>query len=97
MSVYSLGIWIVKPGREGDFVEAWREMADWTTREMTGGEKGTLLRDREQPNRFVSFGPWDSVEAITAWRAHPGFRERVGKLREMLDDFSPTTLDDVST
>jgi quinol monooxygenase YgiN len=70
----------------------------WLTglrRRCRGGGQRTLLRDREQPNRFISFGPWESVEAIGAWRANPGFQERVSKMREMLEDFSPMTLDEV--
>ena len=51
-----MGIWQVKPGSEDDFITAWQEMADWTMREVQGAEPGgTLLRDREQPSRFVSF------------------------------------------
>jgi heme-degrading monooxygenase HmoA len=96
MAVYTVGIWITKPGREDDFAERWREMAAWTEREITSAASGTLLRDRDQRNRFVSFGPWASLEDIAAWRANAGFAERVGGMRELLEDFSPMTLDDVT-
>ena len=47
MSVYTMGIWLVKPGSEDEFVTAWQEMAEWTMREVAGAQPGaTLLRDR---------------------------------------------------
>lgn len=97
MALYTVGIWITKPGREAEFVERWREMADWTLREIATAGSGTLLRDRERGNRFVSFGPWADLRDIDAWRAHPGFAERVGRMRELLEEFSPMTLDEVSS
>lgn len=96
MSVYTVGIWITKPGSEAEFAARWREMAEWTAKTITSAASGTLLRDRERPNRFVSFGPWASLADIEAWRAHPGFRERVGGMRGLLEEFSPMTLDDVT-
>lgn len=96
MSVYTVGVWTTKPGREDEFAALWREMADWTRREMSAAPQGTLLRDRERANRFVSFGPWPSLDAVETWRAHSGFAERIGRMRDLLDEFSPMTLDDVT-
>ena len=81
-----MGIWQVKPGSEDDFVTAWQEMADWTMREVQG----------DQPSRFVSFGPWPDERTIAAWRGSAGFQERVGRIRGLLEDFSPATLDPVA-
>ena len=62
MTVYTLATWYVKPGREEEFVSAWDELADWMVE--TGYEwSGTLLRDRQERSRFVSFGPWPSADA----------------------------------
>lgn len=49
MSVYTMGIWQAKPGREAEFAAAWWEFAEWTGREFLGSEEtnGTLLRDRD--------------------------------------------------
>lgn len=96
MAVYTVGIWIVKPGREDEFADSWREMAAWTIRSVNSAASGTLLRDCEHTNRFVSFGPWPSVADIDAWRADPGFADRVGRMRDLLEEFSPMTLDDVT-
>ena len=92
MSVFTLGIWTVKEGREDDFVRAWRELAE-RTKEDFPDETATLLRDREQQNRFVSFGPWESLDQIEQWRNSTTFQAGVGKIRELLDDFAPSTLD----
>jgi heme-degrading monooxygenase HmoA len=93
--LYTLGEWIVKPGREDAFVEAWREMAQWTADEFAPGATAVLVRDRSNPSRFVSFGPWDSDELVSAWRESEGFASRVGRIRELLDRFEPQTLDPV--
>lgn len=97
MAVYTVGIWTTKPGQEEAFARRWREMAAWTAREVNPGAVGTLLRDRGQANRFISFGPWPSLADIEAWRAHPGFGERVGGMRDLLEGFEAMTLDDVTS
>lgn len=94
MSVpYTQGVWQVKPGRADEFVAAWSEFADWTAAHAEGAGWVKLLRDTGDPNRFVTIGPWDSVEAIDAWRALDGWRERIGRIREMLAEFQAWTLD----
>jgi heme-degrading monooxygenase HmoA len=90
---YTQGVWQVKPGRAEEFVTAWTEFAEWTAQHAPGAGRGTLLRDRDDPNRFVSIGPWESLDAIEAWRALDGWKERVGRIRELLIDFEPATLE----
>ena len=92
---YTHGIWTVTPGHEDDFIAAWSEFAEWTKDEIAGSSWAALLRDRELPNRFISIGPWESLDAIEAWRAEPGWSARVQALREHLDSFEPSTLDPV--
>jgi hypothetical protein len=94
---YTAGVWIVKPGHEDEFIAAWRDFAEWTLRTIDGSVWGTLLRDREMPNRFMSFGPFQRIEDIESWRAHPGFAERVGRVRALCDRWDPSTLDEVTT
>jgi heme-degrading monooxygenase HmoA len=97
MTTYSVTIWVVKPGREDDFVRAWRELADHTARQMVGRKERTkLLRDRDQPNRFVTMAPWDSAATLRAWRAGPEFGQRITEMRALLEDFTPMTLDDAT-
>jgi quinol monooxygenase YgiN len=90
---YTHGVWTVKPGREEQFVAAWTELAEWSFREVPGSVWAKLLRDSSTPNRFISFGPWEDLDAIDRWRAHPGWQERVQRLRELLEGFEPSTLE----
>jgi heme-degrading monooxygenase HmoA len=90
---YTHAVWTVKPGSEQEFVNAWTELARWTEQEVPGSGWAKLLRDRDAPNRFFSFGPWESLDAIEGWRSLPGWQERVGRLRELLDGFEPHTLE----
>jgi heme-degrading monooxygenase HmoA len=87
--LYTCGTWTVKPGREDDFVTAWEEFAQWTSQNMAAAGWATLLQDEENPTRFLTVGPWESADAVAAWRASPGFQERIGRIRELLDGFEP--------
>ena len=90
---YTMGTWVTQPEKEDAFVAAWREFADWTSREVGGATSALLLRDVAEPRRFVSIGPWESLEAVEAWRANLGFAERVTKVRAFLERFEPITLE----
>jgi quinol monooxygenase YgiN len=87
--LYTSGKWTALPGREEGFVASRSELAEWTSAEVPGSNWGTLLQDHEKPNVFLSFGPWDTAEAIAAWRASPGFQERVDRIRALPEDFEP--------
>ncbi len=79
--LYTAGRWKVVPGSEEEFVKAWKEMAEWTSTEIPGSSWATLVQHHEEPNVFLSFGPWESAEAIAVWRESPGFKDRVGRIR----------------
>jgi quinol monooxygenase YgiN len=93
--VWTSGAWTAKDGRAEDFVAAWSEFAEWSARTQHPERRAWLLRDREHPNVFVSIGPWPSEAAVEAWRADPGFRQRVVRIRELLESFEPRTLDPI--
>ena len=93
--VYTHGTWHAKPCREDEFVAAWRELADWTLTVFPDA-RGTLLRDRDDPTRFASFGPWDGVETVARWRAHPEFQRRVERMQELLETFKPQLMEEVA-
>lgn len=93
--VWTSGTWRVKPGCEDEFVAAWREFATWSSAAFPGGAHAWLLRDREAAGTFVSVGPWPDDASVEAWRASDGFRERIGRIRALLDGFEPRTLDEV--
>lgn len=93
--VWTLARWVAKRGQEEQFVEAWRDMAKWTLTEFPEA-KGTLLRDRDEPNVFFSFGPWRDLDQAHAWRSSDGFRQRVSRIRQLLESFEPHLLDPVT-
>jgi len=92
--LYTHGRWVVKAGQEERFQAAWRELAEWTNANISGaiGGEAKLLQDLDDPTLFYSIGPWQSLEAIQAWRADAGFQARVGAVRELLESFEPHTL-----
>ena len=92
MTVYTLETWVVKPGRGREFVDAWDAFARWTV-ESGFESTGTLLRVRDDPDRYVSFGPWPSADDAERWRASPGFSEHLERLRETLESFEPRMFD----
>lgn len=95
MTPYTQGVWLVKPGRADEFVAAWSEFAQWTKDNVPGALWAKLLRDVDNENRFVTIGPWASTDAIDHWRSLDGWRERVARVRELLDGFEPATLEAV--
>lgn len=94
--LYTSGDWYAKPGREDDFVAAWRDLAEWTLENVRGASWARLLRDREDPRHFVSFGPWEDEAAIEAWRSSEGFGERVARIRETVERFEARTLEEAA-
>ena len=88
--IYTVGIWTAKAGREEEFVAAWRAMGEATIEEFPAAH-GRLLRDIDNPHRFISFGPWESLETVDAWRASAPFQQGVAHIRELLDAFEPGT------
>ncbi|HET8878315.1 MAG TPA: antibiotic biosynthesis monooxygenase [Arthrobacter sp.] len=95
MSVYTLGIWLVHPGRENDFVQAWRDMAR-KTHEDYPNATAVLMHDHDVNNRFISTGAWESLEQIEQWRASAGFTQELQAMREMLEHFEARTLDEAA-
>jgi quinol monooxygenase YgiN len=93
--VWTSGIWTAKPGRGDEFVAAWHEFAEWTADAHHPDRRAWLLRDRENPDVYVSIGPWPNLAAVDSWRADPLFRERVGRIRGLLESFEPRTLDPI--
>jgi heme-degrading monooxygenase HmoA len=89
---YSLTTWIVRPGNEDEFVRRWTEFAEWSAAEGLAAS-AKLLRDVDDPSRFISFGPWETLEAIRRWRTLEGFQSHVAALSEVVEDFEPRTLE----
>src|SRR5206468_1226715 len=92
---YTHTTWRVRAGSEDEFVKRWSEWVDWSHREGLEAP-ALLLRDLENPQAFISFGPWANTAAVRSWRALAGYQERVARLSEVLDSFEPRTLEIVA-
>ena len=86
---YTLAMWRVKPGREEEFIQAWREDLGGYFLSLPGAMGGTLVRSVEDPRLFYSFGPWRSLEDIRAMRDDPRTPAVLGKLRALCLEATP--------
>ena len=83
---YSSAEWQVRSGSEDEFVAAWNEFIRWTVDDRPGARTFHLLRDAKDPNHFVSFGSWDSMEDLRAWGQQEAFADLYGRCAALCDD-----------
>jgi len=93
---YTHGVWIVKAGEEDAFVTAWTDFASWG-HSWPGAGRLTLVRDTAEPARYMSFGSWESFEAQRAWKDSEEFRPRMGRVRQHVEDFTPSVFELVTS
>jgi heme-degrading monooxygenase HmoA len=91
--IWTHGVWTVKPGREDEFVAAWQAMALGAMEELHPREAPYLLRDREQPHVFRSFGYWDEAEEIERFRSF--IQPHLQRIRELTDSIEVFALDEI--
>jgi quinol monooxygenase YgiN len=83
--VYTSGVWNVKAGREDEFVRRWEESAQGAVLAFPG-VKLMLLRDAENPSRFLSLAEgWRHREQIEEMRSTPQFQDSMASLWRLLD------------
>jgi len=87
---YSTGSWLPYAGQEEPFLEAWKVFSSWAVALPGAAGEAVLVRDLRDSDRFVSFLPWESLEAIQSWKAHPEFKQRMSLVQEHVDKFAPT-------
>lgn len=92
LDLYTHHVWVVRSGREEEFVARWKDLAEWTAANVPGAGTARLLQDMEHPGRFISVAPWETREALSSWRSLLGYQERLGRVRELLETFTPSTL-----
>jgi quinol monooxygenase YgiN len=91
--VYTSGVWVVKKGREDDFARRWQESADSLSLDFPD-VTFRLMRDRENPQRFVSLGDgWRNVEQVEAARSSPAFQDAMASIWRLLESGEIATLD----
>jgi heme-degrading monooxygenase HmoA len=59
---------------------------------MPGAGTLRLVRDTGDPGLYVSFGAWDSIEAVRHWKTTSEFRERIARVLAHVAEFHPTEL-----
>jgi quinol monooxygenase YgiN len=92
-AVYTSGVWNVKEGREEEFERRWQESANATVLEFPD-VKFMLLRDRDDPRRFVSLSEgWRNAEQIKAARSSPGYQDAMAAIWRVLESGEIATLD----
>ncbi len=89
-TVYTLGQWQVREGKEGEFIEAWKDLGRlFSQLPMPPGGKGTLIQSLNDPLLFYSFGEWSSLEAIQAMRQNAKAQEGIKKVAELCTVATP--------
>ena len=87
------GIWLVKKGREDDFARRWQESSDGVSLDFPG-VTFRLLRDRENPQRFVSLGEgWRNVQQVEVMRSSPSFQDSMASIWRLLESGEISTLE----
>jgi heme-degrading monooxygenase HmoA len=95
-AIYTAGRWRADPGKQEAFVEAWAAFAAWAS-SVPGAGTLTLTRDVRSPELFLSFGDWEDLEAVRAWKGGAEFKERLAQVLQHVDEFEPTELEVVAT
>ena len=86
---YTNGVWVAKEGEEEEFVAAWTEFVRWAG-EHPGSGTFRLVRDVDDPSRFMSFAPWESFDAQRDWKQNAEWRERMGRVQQHVAGFTPS-------
>ena len=89
-TVYTLALWRVREGKEGEFIEAWKGLsALFSQMPQAPGGKGTLVQSLDEPLLFYSFGAWPSMEAVQAMRQDAKAQEGIRKLAGLCSEAKP--------
>jgi heme-degrading monooxygenase HmoA len=84
--IYTSGTWKPNAGSEEAFIDAWAEFAAWGSA-IPGAGTLRLTRDVENPDRFLSFGDWESTDAARAWKNSAEFSERIARVLQHCAEF----------
>ncbi len=71
-------------GDETPLHEAYRSIS-WVTKETPGLVGCELLRDVEEPDRFMLVSDWQTLEAFRAWQVGPDHHNNPSALRPFQD------------
>ena len=82
---YASGRWHVLPGREDEFLAAWREFLEWTHQHHPAMVDASLLRSVSAPGDFVSFSEWKDADSRNEWKNDAGFAVRMSACRALCE------------
>lgn len=85
-TLYASGNWQVTAGREDEFMQRWTEFLNWTRSAFPEFGQANLIRDEDDPQHFISFATWDSIDARREWKSSPEFAVRFEACRSLCDD-----------
>ena len=86
---YTVGVWNVKPGKEQEFIAAWKALGEFFYSLPKPPGPGTLVQSLDDSKQFYSFGPWRTLEDIQAMRADPRTPEMIGGLVALCEIAKP--------
>jgi heme-degrading monooxygenase HmoA len=84
---YASGDWLVKQGREDEFVATWRDWLSRSSSGIAGFNRARLLRSNDDPGRYTSFSEWSDAQARDAWKQSPDFAEGFSTCKGLCDEF----------
>jgi quinol monooxygenase YgiN len=89
---FSLGIWHIRESKEDEFIELFKNFAEFVFDRNLGALEVYLLQDIQQPGHFITSGPWESLQKIDEWRKLPEFKEFFAKAKELSLEVTPLTM-----
>lgn len=84
---FTSGDWLVKEGNEEPFLDRWAELADWCVANYPGSRGLYLIKDRQKPGHYVSFGAWTDFNTVSASRSRPKFLELFRACQSLCERF----------
>jgi heme-degrading monooxygenase HmoA len=87
MKAYASGNWLIKQGKEAEFVQKWRNWLEWSRDHAHGLKSAKLMRSADDPRRFVSMSKWESEQARADWKTSDEFKKMFAELRGLTDEF----------
>ncbi len=89
--VYVVRSWVVKRGRDEDFLTAWKGFARWMVRQDGSTGSTRLFRDTLDPAHYMSVDSWEEEKASATTRGLE-FGRQSYKLEQLTVNFSSWTL-----
>jgi len=89
-TIYTLGVWKVKPGQEGAFIDAWKALGEvFATLPKPPSDRGMLVQSVNDSTLFYSFGPWRSLDDVQAMRSNPKAQEGIKRIAALCAEATP--------